>query len=266
MRWLLVVAVALGCASPPPPAPLEYRTVAQPVDVESLSAVEALGYRLYLRDIVASRSTDAALASVDLRSTGALGWIVVQTGDQYVTRFIDGSSRSVVDVFTDPFSNTYPRVTRRYPPEPLGERETAMWRARQLASSQEFRACSDRYNTVVVPASSEPGSDWFVYLLAATVEPNLIMLGGHHRYRVDPLGTRIIERFPMTKSCMTARYDETMAMMSMSHIVSGAPIESHVYLSLIHDIPLSVIVMQTEELFRIEDGRVHQTPFKPPDR
>lgn len=250
-------------AGTPPPAPAPYRTVAPLISKSTLTSVEKLGYELYLRDIVASRATDAALATENFSSSGVRGWIVVPQNDGYLTRFINQSGDSVVDVFVDPFSDSLPKsVVENSPPKSLGERESAMWRARQLGSQQRFTPCSDRYNSVILPVSDDPSSDWYVYLLAATIDPTEIMLGGHHRYRIDPTGSTVLAHLAMTKSCISTTFVKSMAMLSVSHIVTNKPLETHVYLSHLHGLSVGVVVIETQELFTIDKGKIRQVPLE----
>jgi len=256
----LASAFLIG-AGTPPPTPAPYRTVAPLISKSALTPVEKLGYELYLRDIVASRATDAALATENFSSRGVRGWIVVPREEGYLTRFINQSGGSVVDVLVDPFSGSPPKsIVGNSPPKSLDERESAMWRARELGSQQRFPSCSDRYNSVVLPVSGSPSSDWYVYLLAATVDPTKIMLGGHHRYRIDPTGSTVLEHLAMTKSCISTTYVNSMAMISVSHIVTDKPLETHVYLSHLHGLSVGVAVIGTQELFAIYNGKIRRVP------
>jgi len=261
-RTLLVLASAfLIGADAPPPAPAPYLTVAPALSRSALTSVEKLGYELYLRDIVASRATDAALATQDFSALGVRGWIVVPRGEEYLARFLTQSGDSAVDVLVDPFSASPPKsVVANSPPKSLDERESGMWRARELATQQAFSSCSDRYNSVVLPVSDSPSSDWYVYLLAATVDPTKIMLGGHHRYRIDRTGSTVLEHLAMSKSCISTVYDSSMVMISVSHIVTNEPLETHVYLNLLHGLSVGVVIIETQELFAIDNGHIRRVP------
>jgi hypothetical protein len=260
MRGLIISLLFVGCTGGLTPSPVPYRTVAIPIESSSLTPVEALGYDLYLRDIVASRSTDVALAAVDMQALGVQGWIVVERNERYLARFVNEFEEAVVDVGVDPFSEAAPTLVIKSPPEHLDERELAMWRARQLAGRQPFSECSDRYNSVVLPVSDSPSSDWYVYLLASTLDSSKIMLGGHHRYRVDRQGFEVLEHLAMTKSCVFSTYDESMIAVTVSHIVTDKPLESHVYLNHLHGISIGVVVIDTGEVFVVENGRIRLLP------
>lgn len=261
---LVLLAFAAACASPtarePSPAPLPYHVVASPVDRATLSEVERRGCDIYLRDIAAHRATDAARTEVDLARTGAVGWIVVPYEQGLLVRFVDGEERAVVDVSVDPESALRPFVMPRAPAEALTPREKQMWRALQLAAHQSVMGCSDRYNSVVIPADDAPDSDWLVYLLAATVDPSRIMLGGHHRFRIAADGRTVLEHLPLSKSCLSMQYTEATAMIVISHVVTPEPVETQVFLNLLHDIPVDVLTLEGGRHWRIEGGRIREEP------
>ena len=43
--------------------------------------------------------------------------------------------------------------------------------------------------------------------------------------------------------------------MTMSHVVSATPVETHVYLSLLHGMPLYVVTSE-HEFWKVKDGRI----------
>lgn len=257
---LLLLLLATGCANGgsqgTKPAPVPYNLVGPVLDRASLTPVERLGYEIYLRDIAAGRGTDAAQSVIDLAKFGVLGWLVVPYERGYLVRFVERDERVVIDVSVDPTSTLPGYVMKNDPPKELSAREKAMWRARRLGVGQSFMLCSDRYNTVVIPENEDPDSSWLVYLLAATLDPTLIMLGGHHKFVIDAEGRNILEHMPLSRSCVSSQYTETTAMISMSHIVSPEPVESQVYLSLLHGIPIGVFRLDSGKRWTVEGGRV----------
>ncbi len=255
---IAVLLLALSCGTRSQYDAVPYNTLAPGIDKSSLDHTERLGYEIYLRDIAASRGTDATVAAVDLRERGAVGWLTVPHENGFKVRFLDSSERSVVDVSVDPHSTLRPLVVAHDPPDEISPREVSMWRARQLAANQPFRACSDRYNTVVLAEDDASESNWVVYLLAATVDPTQIMLGGHHKFRVNSAGTQILSHIPLTRSCLSTRYQESLASIAVSHVISSKPIETHVYLNHLHGIPIVVVVIEPQESFRIEGGRIRR--------
>jgi hypothetical protein len=250
----------------PPPAAVPYKILAPDLEKSSLRPIERLGYELYLRDIAASRATDAALAVSALSDRGAIGWIVVPREDGYLVRFLNRAEKSVVDASVDPHSALSPYVVINSPGLAISARELGMWRARKLASEQAFRACSDQYNTVVLPENEDADSNWIVYLLAATQDPTKVMLGGHHKFLVDFAGSKILSQEALTNSCFSTIYREGDSIITVSQIVSAEPLATHVYLNLLHGIAIGIVVIDTENVYVIEDGRVLLIKTGEPER
>ena len=261
-RSIFFVLLATACASGGPEAPrstaIPYNTIAPVVDRSTLTPVEDLGYEIYLRDIAASRATDSARTEVDLEKSGATGWIVVPYERGYLVRFIDRDEHVVIDVSVNPTSTLSALVMKDTPAKELSEPEKSMWRARQLASIQSFARCSDRYNTVVIPESDAPDSDWLVYLLAASSDPSVVMMGGHQKFRVDRDGGQILEHIPLSKSCINSRLSQGTSILFMTHIVSAEPVESQVYLNYLHGYRIAVRVVETQKDWMIEGGRIRE--------
>jgi hypothetical protein len=253
---LLVAACATRPAPEAAPLPVPYQLIASPVDRATLTEVERRGFDLHLRVIAALRGTDAALAEVDLARSGALGRIVVPYEQGLLVRFIDDGERATVDVSIDPFSALRPYVMAHSPAEPLPPRDRAMWRALQLAIHGSAMDCSDRYHGVVIPASDAPDADWLVYLLAATLDPSRIMLGGHHRFRIDFEGTAIREHLPLSESCRSVQYTEATTALEVTDALPPEPVETEVYLNLLHGIPIEVSPSGGRGHWTIEGGRI----------
>lgn len=238
------------------PEPVPYVLIAPVLDRSALTPVERLGYDLYLHDIAASRATDAAQAVADLAQLGVEGWIVVPHEKGLLVRYFDASGRSVVDVSVDPHSMLSPYVVVQASAPDLSPRQRAMALARRLAASQTFPLCSDRYNTVVLAESEAPDSGWLVYLLAATDDPTRIMLGGHQKFRVDPEGRTVLEHIPLSKSCLSLEYFPSTWAITTSHLVSPEPVETQVYVSLLHGIRVVVLRAERKQRWLIEGGRI----------
>lgn len=258
-------ALLLACADTPErePAgtPVPYELIAHDVDRAALSTVERRGFDLYVRDIAASRATNAALQALAGRERARgdiAGWIVVPYERGFLVRFITQAEESVIDVSVDPFGALAPYVVENEPGKALSPRETSMWRARQLAIQQPIGRCSDRYNTVVLSESDRDDSDWLVYLIAAAMDPTHFMVGGHHRIRVDAAGSRVVEQFAFSKGCMSPEYDPRSAGFVVTHLVSSEPVETQVYLSLLHGITLYVAISEPKQLWSIENGRIRR--------
>jgi hypothetical protein len=225
-----------GCAAtsqqrPPFPVPDESR----------LSETERLGYRIYQLDQAAWIATDAA------RAAGAIhppiqGWLAVPNDSSLLVRFIGPCGDGVCSRIDVPLTGGPPEVVRNEPPAPLSEVEEAMWRARQLAIATSFRACTPRYNTVVVPVEHDGAAAWRVYLLAASEDPDVVVLAGHHRITVSADGRSLLAEEPLSKSCLVQEQElgPDVTALIVTHVLDPEPIETHVFTSLNYRVPVYV--------------------------
>lgn len=240
-------------------APVPYRLIAPSLDRASLSPTERRGYDLYLRDVAAHRATDAALSEAGLAQSGTRGWIVVPYERGFLVRFIDANDRAIIDVSIDPWSALSPFVIANHPSKPLSAREAAMWRARERVMREPIQPCSERYNSVVLPESDDEDAAWLVYLLASSSDPHHFVVGGHHRFRVDAEGREILEAFPLSRGCMTPEYDPASEGFVTTQLVAPEPVETHVFLSLLHGFPIYVSIVETKTLWVVEGGRMRKS-------
>lgn len=207
--------------------------------------VERLGRAIYEHDIAGWRATDSLVHAnragqvSDSEMAKIKGWIVVGPAAEPIVKFIGEGPEGLHPVYVAAVYTDEKRARTAAPPsrEPLTEAERARFRARQLAISQITQRCSERYNTIVLASEEDEG--YLVYLLAATGKPRLMMVGGHYRVTVSADGNRVIRTEPLSRSCLTVELEPLPgstepAHVMVSHIVSLAPIETHVFLNLLH--------------------------------
>jgi hypothetical protein len=225
-------------------------------DPATLSNIERLGLEIFARDAAAWRATDSLsdASGNPPPSRGATGWIVVPAGNQWLVRFITDEELAAYDVHVDVTSPDAPVAKVNEPPAPLSADEAAMWRARKTAAGSDFRRCSDRYNSVVLPGEWEGSPAWVVYMLAASTDPADIMLGGHHRIHISGDGGSILQSRALTLSCLRGQRSSSTAMLGVSHSMDPEPIESHVFLNLSYRTPLAV--MTESGAWKVENGRI----------
>lgn len=217
----------------------EARDPFPPPDVESLSETEALGYRIYQHDRAAWVATDVVTAN-DLLETGIAGYLSFeQPSGDILVRFVGPCGDricSLVDVLTrDGEFIDYITGTM-----PLSPQEVVAWQARQTAVNTDFRACTPDYNLVVLPTDHDNQPAWVVYLLAATTQMDVVVLGGHHRIIVSSDGQSVLKEEPLSKACMTLPVNDSVVAPMTTHILHDEPIETHVFTSLDYHIPLYV--------------------------
>jgi tetratricopeptide (TPR) repeat protein len=219
----------------------------QPLSKEQLEAVkraEVIGRAIYDQDIVSARATDALMAKLDLKKDkGPGGWITVQKDSKWLVRFLTKQGENHFAAYDISFwSPKGPTVVRKDPPEKLGEMETQMVLARDAAISAMPYSCSKSYNPVILPGEMEDFDGWLVYLLAATAECDKMVVGGHFRVHVSRDGKKVWKVEPLSKSCLTVdlaelKRKEDVVYVGVTQLITDTPIETHVFLSLLHKTP-----------------------------
>lgn len=262
----VVLAVACGGRQPAPP-PSAASTSEDgaggsrplPIPGEMKPAIEQaarIGRMLFEYDRAAARASDAVLAHVNGNPpAGVQGWVTVEDGDGHEVFWVgaDGGDVLVHFVVRVAADDASPVVQEIVPARLAEPAVAAMFRARALASAEaaaRFEAagvelCPAPYNTVVLPASVRGQDGILVYLLAATTEPDVHILAGHHRLHVSADGTQILDVEPMSKTCVMGRPEggsdvRTMGAM-VTHPMTPVPLESHVFASLSHGLPIFVV-------------------------
>ncbi|MGC4067451.1 MAG: hypothetical protein QM784_22950 [Polyangiaceae bacterium] len=223
-----------------------------------------LGQEIFEQDSISARATDALRSKVKTLDPRTRGWLTLKNGEQWTVPFLirDGNALDVLyRVKFKNFLDGSPEVEISDPPTPADDGIGKMFAARETAMQQQFQACSDRYNTVVLPATALGKEGWLVYLLAATTEPNVVVSGGHHRFLVSPDGTKILDHFQFTKACLNLPFPkvergERVGAMMITHLTSDTPTEMHVFLSLLHQTPLYVGVVEPRAVWAVDGSRV----------
>ena len=233
----------------------EAKKLAREADLDaSILFAQERGLEIYERDRAAWQATDAGFA-VGLSQTKARGWITIPTDQGWLVRFVaycEERPCSVLDVRLD---GERVKASLVDPPAPLSSREQNAWRARQLALSTEFRRCSRRYNTVVIPPRGQY-PEWTVYLLAATDDPNAVILAGHHRVTISSDGTEVRKSEALSKSCLLSQRNPDAAAMFVTHVLDPYPIETHVFTSLNYQ--LSIYVNTNIGTFAVEGAAIRK--------
>jgi hypothetical protein len=120
----------------------------------------------------------------------------------------------------------------------LPEEQQELARARALAIKGRKRQCTKALNTVVL---RDPSGEVHVYLLAASTSRREIVLLGHDLARVNSDGREILELRQFSNSCLITQRDEDAVGMFVSHVLSPAPTETHVFTALNYGITLYVV-------------------------
>jgi hypothetical protein len=231
------------------------------VSDDHLREIESKGYDIYIHDFMAATATN--VVSIErLQNSSARGWIVVQDGDGWKVRFVGECDESICSSFDVAFNleEKSARLTEFEVPEIIPDAQVAQWNARQLALDSEVQRCSETYNTVVLEGQDGTEPVWVVYLLAATRDPNIVVLGGHHRITVSADGARIIRNEPLTKACLQLPKSPDSAALMVTNSISQEPLETHVFSSLLYRIPLyvgtdlGVFAVEGNQIRFVEEG------------
>ncbi|HEY0967617.1 MAG TPA: hypothetical protein VGD88_09520 [Opitutaceae bacterium] len=225
------------------------------------STLEKLGVAIYEQDIRAAAATDVLFTKkIDPEKEGLRGWIVEGDDKKMLVRFIrerEGHLEAFYDVTFDGKKKpaiAAPKDSR------LSDSQLAQFRARSLALKSITRPASQRYNFVIL---RDPESNGFlVYALAATTEANAVMVGGHYRFTISRDGERLERSDELFRSFMVLSTKPkdmppgaSLAALTMTTLVSDMPLETHVYLSLLHRMAFYVGTPD-QHVWKVENGKM----------
>jgi hypothetical protein len=224
----------------------------------SLSKLEAVGKALFENDRAAWLATDRLMESNGRLPDGLRGWVTLPSHGGWRVLFVqeqDGAYCSMLNVLVK--KSGAGSLRRSETCEPLAPDQRAMFLARQTALSALRTSCSETYNTVVLPHEGADAA-WAVYLLAATEEAGKVVVGGHVRVLVSDGGLEIVDYQQLSRSCLTLELPspdagEPVALV-VSHVLGDHPIETHVFLSLLHR--LRLLVVTESALWSVDKGDI----------
>jgi hypothetical protein len=223
----------------------------------SFPKLEETGKALYDNDRAASLATDRLMENGPVPST-VRGWVTIPSHGGWRVLFVEGNG----DAFCSRLSvqvdkNDAGPLGRSETCKPLTSDQRAMFLARQTALSAPRMPYSEAYNTVVLPHKGKEGG-WAVYLLAATKEAGKVVVGGHVRVRVGDTGLEILDDQQLSKACLTLDLPSPAAGkpvgLFVTHVLDDHPIETHVFLSLLHGLPLYVITESA--MWSVDKGKI----------
>jgi hypothetical protein len=233
-----------------------------------------LGRAIYEQDRRAAIAAELLADNFDPAAEGLIGFITVGAPPRLTVRFVrrtDDGHRAAIDaVFDDLLLPTLERAT-----DPrLDAAELAQIEARLAVGEDAATRCDGRYNVVVLP--DPDGEGFLAYALAATTEPERVMVGGHVRYSVSADGRRLELVEALSTSCaVAARADLELAArtgggegLALRTTLADRPLESHVFLSLVQDLPLFVVGRDLR-LWRVDGNGVvleRERPGEQPGR
>jgi len=124
----------------------------------------------------------------------------------------------------------------------------------------------DSYMSVEIDGA-RPGQD-FIYLIASTDDSDDLVWGRHYRVTLDKKTRTAVSIAPSTHSCMAVSLHPknlpagaTLVSPAITHLLSPAPSEFHVYLSLTTGMPLSVAT--SYGIWIVEKGKIRLLEKQP---
>ena len=241
---------------PPSTDPISFSPEVQ----DHLRRAERIGREIYDKDRVAAQATDAVRTEgIDLQARGSRGWITNQQDHHWLVRFVgEEEDRDVVihEVTLPLGSAGKAEVSTPDPPASLSPTQLAMYTARKVAFQTASQRCPTPYNSVVLPAELIGASGWVVYLLAATTRADEIMAGGHIRIELSEDGMQVRRVTPLSKTCLRIPLPEVGMDSSamITHLGSDTPMETHVFLSLLHR--KTIYVGTSLGVWKVTEGRI----------
>jgi len=263
MKRALLVAVGLvsfGCASGPRPAdaprvakggPETERALPIPADLAPrIQESMELGRQLYFLDKASAIGTDVLREHVpEPGKRGVGGWLTFRSGDD------DGKPLDSFGVFfitrEEPLRIVFtvdvplkgkPTFKEISPPKNLDELGIRMFRARQAAIDAAPRGRRP-FNPVILPGGAVGRPDAIlVYLLAAEQRAGDMVFGIHYRVLVSDDGSTVKQVLPLSKSALVVPPPAesippgaTPVASFVSQIVTDWPLETHVFVSMLHN-------------------------------
>jgi hypothetical protein len=225
-----------------------------------IPTIEALGQAMYAQDQEAWKATDAMRAQhsdEELHAQKLHGWITEKTARGDVIRFVrDGANGP--EAFCDvEFANGLASACSVPPDTTLTPDEIAQFNARTLALSNIERSCSDRYNSIAL--KDPQGDSWLVWALAATTDPDLVIVGGHYRFTISANGKSILQKDALSKSCLKldkhTQGGRKAAGNLMNQIVSLSPLETYVFANLSYKSKFYVGTLDGK-VWKVDQGHV----------
>ena len=229
------------------PVPADYQ--------DAIGTAVSLGLIVYQKDYAASVATDEMATRGLFDDSRLRGWITDRQGEAWRVVYVGGVGGidhalytiDVKDGVVDPQTYQYYADGRD-----LTDRQQGLWQARQLALSSSPSSCGEGTNAVVLPMNANDGTlqGYFVYLLAATSDPNIIQMGGHRRVQIAKDAKRVLGSVSFTNSCITLDKSQDGPLL-VTHSLAPTPEEPHVLLSLLHGRELFVATLDNDLIWSV---------------
>lgn len=261
MRRLASIAILLAALT----APAAFaRTEMEEEYAAEVAEAEKLGRVIFEYDRAAWVATDLLVEHIGPELEGRVsGWIVEEAenarGDERVL-FYRGSNGLFAPAYSIDVQNGK-AIASSYRAhaenDALTPMQSAMIKARETGVKAGASGCASSYNTVVIPDAS---IGYLVYVLAATTDPDAIVIGGHLRHDIDAAGENVVGFRKFTNSCITLRRPprasgQTLVALMVSQVLTPYPTEIHVWASLLHEADLFVLTGE-KSMWKVSGGKI----------
>jgi hypothetical protein len=229
-----------------------------------LATIVALGKELYLRDKLAATAFDTLFEIYPkAEEQGIKGWITELGKEEQRVYFIQEQKGTPTLAYLATFQKSGPPKIENKSGAELPKAVASRFKARQAAIEAIPKFMTERYNFEVLDDPERKG--FLVYALASTTDPNEMVVGGHYRVTVTAEG-RVERVDALSRSFLVLKKKspdapegaETVASV-MSHIVSDTPVETHVFVNLLHQRPLYVATSK-KAVWKVADGEITRMP------
>lgn len=224
-----------------------------------IPTIVALGKELYRRDQMAATAFDALFAThPEAEKLPIKGWITEATKDHQRVYFVQERDSQCSLAYVATFQERgEPKIEDKEGvalPDDVAKR----FAARQAAIAAIPKFMTDNYNFEVLDAPD--GKGFLVYGLASTKDPNEVVIGGHYRVSVSS-DAKVQQVDALFRSFLVLQRrspdvpkGSDVVGLTMSHIVSDTPVETHVFVSLLHKVPLYVTT--SKQNWCVSDGEI----------
>lgn len=254
---IFVTVVLAGCAttqSSGSPTQGSRGRLAVPAELQPrIEQSIALGREIYLQDKAAAIGTDVLIDRLgSLEDKGLGGYLTVRESDDdgkplptWINLFFtsDTPPRIAYRVRVSIGQDKQPEFEAASPPEPIEPATLALIHARQ-AALDAAGPFSQSINPVVFPGEAISEDGILVLLLAATAKTNVAVLGRHYRVLVSKDGQTVKKIFPLSQASLelstAAPAGGRVESLVVTQFVTDYPVETHVFASMLHGIPILV--------------------------
>ena len=241
----------------------------------------SLGFVLYQHDLASAIGTDVMRANVPApKELGIAGYLTHRDADDdgrvldtwHVMFFSAGDSpHEICSVRVPMQDGATPVFTLSKPQTPVSDFERSLIRARQTALAA-IMPVSQPQNPVILLGLSGGKPCIVVYMLAGTTRNDVVVLGQHHRVLVSLSGETVVSVQPLSKSIIEVPLKSEVppdlgpgwvdGPLFVTHLVTAWPLETHVFASLLHRIP--IVVGTSRGNWMVEGTQISLVPLPPP--